>query len=280
MAVCFLTPHIALREFIEHYAYCEIGSKDRWSATDMASPGRTALAIALRRDRIILKRNGNEAKNFTPLTFTGQITRAIHFDFYDRLKLFFVIFRPCGVFPLLGIYQEECKNSCLNFMDLMGSSVQAFEKEVISQDQATEAKKIADSFFLQRISESSKKQERIKYQSQRLADAVETMSSLHSLRLPIKDICRQTGYSQRTLERRMKKIVGLTPKEFQRIIRFNRALRYIDKVSSEFSWSQIADQFGYYDQAHFIKEFKHFYGETPAGYLPKDSRFLSDFTVK
>lgn len=61
----------------------------------------------------------------------------------------------------------------------------------------------------------------------------------------------------------MNEIVGLRPKQYQRIMRFNAALAYIQGDPLQHNWCWIADQFGYFDQTHFIKEFKFFYGRTP-----------------
>ena len=72
----------------------------------------------------------------------------------------------------------------------------------------------------------------------------------------------------------MRKIVGISPKLYQRIMRFNMALQYIRRNKCCCNWSEVASRFGYYDQTHFIKEFKLFYGKTPAE-QSADDRFLS-----
>ncbi len=70
--------------------------------------------------------------------------------------------------------------------------------------------------------------------------------------------------STRQLERLFKKVVGLTPKFYCRIIRFN----YIFEVMKEQkdSWIRTALQSGFFDQSHFIKNFKEFTGEEPSNY--------------
>ena len=58
-------------------------------------------------------------------------------------------------------------------------------------------------------------------------------------------------------------------------MRFNAALQYLEQHPLHYNASQIACRFGYFDQTHFIKEFKLFYGKTPAEYIAEDNRFLS-----
>lgn len=86
-------------------------------------------------------------------------------------------------------------------------------------------------------------------------------------------IAAKVGYSQKHLIRIFKEHVGLSPKAFLKIIRFQRAIQEIDQNKFT-NWSQIALQCGYFDQAHFINDFRSFSGFTPGQYL----KMKSDFT--
>lgn len=271
-----LQPHPQLREYIRHYVYCTIGSPDKWSKSSMAPPGCAKLVIVLQEDQVWAKEGDRPASNFSSITYVGQVTRFIPYSWYGKLNVFFVIFHPWGSFPFIGIPQKEFKNLPLNFSDVVASSAKRLQNRIADHDQPEELKEILDQFYLQQILANTKRQERIKSQSIRLRNTVNKMYFYQSAGLSIKEICRQTGYSLSTLERRMKKIVGVTPKQLQRIIRFNRAMQFINHQSSQPNWAQVAQQFGYYDQTHFIKEFKHFNGLTPSEYLTDKPHFLSD----
>lgn len=79
-------------------------------------------------------------------------------------------------------------------------------------------------------------------------------------------IAKKTGWSHKHLVTLFDKFVGVSPKEFVRIARFQKAVAAIgDKASVD--WSNLAYDCGYYDQAHFIKDFKRFSGLSPAAYL-------------
>ncbi len=73
------------------------------------------------------------------------------------------------------------------------------------------------------------------------------------------------GYSQKHFIGMFKKSVGLTPKAFLKIMRFQKAVRTID-AANKIEWDMIAQDCGFYDQAHFINDFKHFSGFTPDQY--------------
>src|SRR5690606_36426432 len=81
----------------------------------------------------------------------------------------------------------------------------------------------------------------------------------------IKEIQEITYTTGKTLERYFFSQVGLSPKRYARICRFNTVKSIVDQDPSS-NWPDIAFDMGYYDQSHFIKEFKEFSGKTPTEY--------------
>lgn len=94
----------------------------------------------------------------------------------------------------------------------------------------------------------------------------------------IKTISDKVGFSQKHLIKIFKDHVGMTPKEYLRIMRFQNAIQEIAQAK-QISWAHIALESGYYDQAHFINDFKQFSGYTPQAYLQKESDFLNYLAV-
>lgn len=89
----------------------------------------------------------------------------------------------------------------------------------------------------------------------------------------ISAISKKVGYSQKHLIKIFKEHVGMAPKSFLKIIRFQKAITEIEKNKTA-NWASIALESGYYDQAHFINDFKDFSGFTPGEFI----RMKSDFT--
>ncbi|NER14409.1 helix-turn-helix domain-containing protein [Leptobacterium flavescens] len=81
--------------------------------------------------------------------------------------------------------------------------------------------------------------------------------------ISVDDLQEYTSVSMRSLERNFKMAVGLSPKFYIRIIRFSNIFRSVEEDSK---WSDIVYQCGYYDQSHFIKNFKEFSGKNPSDY--------------
>jgi AraC-like DNA-binding protein len=94
----------------------------------------------------------------------------------------------------------------------------------------------------------------------------------------IEDISKKVGYSQKHLIHLFKSNVGLTPKGFLKIIRFQKAIQDIPRIKV-LGWSHLALEAGFYDQAHFIHEFKHFSGFTPDAYLRRTGEYLNYIPV-
>jgi AraC-like DNA-binding protein len=81
----------------------------------------------------------------------------------------------------------------------------------------------------------------------------------------IDDLAFQAGLSARQLRRLFLEQVGLSPKHFCRVIRFRNSLSRLPRLGRG-DWAQVALDCGYYDQAHFINEFRQFSGYTPLEY--------------
>jgi AraC-like DNA-binding protein len=90
----------------------------------------------------------------------------------------------------------------------------------------------------------------------------------------LRELSEQIGYSQKHFISLFRDRVGVAPKQYLRIMRFQKAICSIEK--NEFiRWSQIALETGYYDQAHFINDFKFFSGFTPNEYTKRRTATLN-----
>jgi len=96
--------------------------------------------------------------------------------------------------------------------------------------------------------------------------------------MSIDRISKKVGYSQKHLIKIFKEHVGLSPKSFLKIIRFQKAIQEIEQNKTA-NWTSIAFDSGYYDQAHFINDFKCFSGFTPTQYLKTNSEYSNYIAI-
>ncbi|WP_135555334.1 helix-turn-helix transcriptional regulator [Paenibacillus cymbidii] len=83
--------------------------------------------------------------------------------------------------------------------------------------------------------------------------------------IKVEQLCEQSGLSVRQLQRLFGKYVGVTPKWVIKRFRLQEAAERMENDESA-QWADLAAQLGYFDQAHFSKDFKSVLGQTPATY--------------
>ena len=82
----------------------------------------------------------------------------------------------------------------------------------------------------------------------------------------VKEVSRRTGMSQRRFIQHFREAVGLTPKLFCRILRYQEVIRLVGS-EKRVEWAEVALRCGYFGQAHFVHDFRAFSGTTPTNYL-------------
>lgn len=89
----------------------------------------------------------------------------------------------------------------------------------------------------------------------------------------------EANMSPRTLQRKMTNTLGVGAKSFSKVVRFKQVLSFISE-HPEYDWQDVLYRCGYYDQAHFIKDFKKYTGRTPGAFIQNNedlsSLFLED----
>lgn len=103
---------------------------------------------------------------------------------------------------------------------------------------------------------------------------------LHSIfidggRMSVQELAMREVISERQLHRRFSEWVGISPKRFSEVVRFHRVLSDIHQGYTA-DWAMLAQNHGFFDQAHLIRQFRKFYGETPLTAAREHGRMLSD----
>jgi methylphosphotriester-DNA--protein-cysteine methyltransferase len=99
----------------------------------------------------------------------------------------------------------------------------------------------------------------------RIRQGLRQLSETHG-RLPIRTLAHSVGISERQLERLFRERTGLGPKEMARVARLRSVLAHL-AAEGRADWADLANAFGYADQAHLIHEFQSLTGKSPGRYL-------------
>jgi len=93
------------------------------------------------------------------------------------------------------------------------------------------------------------------------------------------DLASHLDLSARQIERVFRDEVGISPKLFLRIVRFQEVLGAIRGGAGETGWAEVAAAHGFYDQAHFIRDFKTFAGRPPGSWRVGDTSLAAIFSA-
>lgn len=173
-----------------------------------------------------------------------------------------------------GAFRHFCKFSCSEFIDsfvgiedLWGKDGTELELRVREAHGLQERIRIIEAFLLRCLSQYGKNEPGIDV-------AVKTL--LYRYRTTrIEDISDLIFLSRRQLERKFQEAVGVSPKTFQKIARFEAVMKELMLHQQKHYLAVVLDH-GYYDQSHFLKEFEHYLGDLPSSFLQKRN-FMSHF---
>lgn len=195
----------------------------------------------------------------------GQLTRPIHLMPRGETDVIGIRFRSSGARSLLGFPSAEVVGRVAPLAEvdgkLAGALLAAAQRRNDAKTQGRD-KEIVES--LSRTLGQFVRRE----PGPLVGAAVSALSAPGPL--PVRVLAARLGVTLRTLERRMLDETGLGPKMLQRIIRFRRALRLLQRTPRG-AWSRAAIMAGYFDQAHLIRDFSRFAGMPPSAYLQADA---------
>lgn len=191
-------------------------------------------------------------------------------DTSDMVTTLGIQFKPGGAFPFLGMPARELNDQCIALGDVFGAGMQCLRARLL--ESATPAGKfaVAEQWLLSRVSRPLKKHPAVEYATAQFLRG--------SVGHPLSWVLGRIGYSQRHFNQLFANEVGLTPKRFQRVRRFQQVITAIARTS-ELDLADLALRCGYYDQSHFAHDFRGFSGLSPLEYLAHRTPHLNHVPV-
>lgn len=198
----------------------------------------------------------------------GQLTRPLEIEPTGETGIFSVRFHPNGFLPFATIPIKEMENTAVSLEKLFGKDGLKITQKILTAKSTLERIKRIEAFLLSRIMDS-KTVDRI------VKSTVETILTANG-QLSVDELSKQTNVSRRQLERKFSSSIGLSPKQLSKTIRLQATLKLLLKGSFT-SLSSLAYENDYYDQAHFIKDFKDLTGFTPKEFYGDNLKMSSLF---
>ncbi len=169
-----------------------------------------------------------------------------------------VNFSPLGFHRLIGGPMHELANRAYEVEDVLGAAGRRFVARLREAETWEARFDLLDAFFLARLAAARLPAAGISWACRELERT--------GGRASIRALAATIGCSQKYLVARFREHVGLAPKTFARVLRFQTVLRVL-QTARPVRWSDLAQAAGYYDQAHLIRDFHAFAGTTPTDYL-------------
>lgn len=182
-------------------------------------------------------------------------------------------FKPCGAYPFLGFGVESLTDTVDELDLVLDSAASSLRERILEAPTIADKMTAVEEWLRERARSRLEAHPVVEYLTGRLF----APAGIH-----IRDLVEEVGYSQRHVLGLFRRWVGVSPKQYSRIRRFQQVLQSVARSfgpldpdatyqltargEADLDWADIAVAHGYYDQSHLVHEFRRFSGLTPGEY--------------
>jgi len=187
----------------------------------------------------------------------AQSTRFRRFVTGESFGIFGAYLYPFAIPRLFGFPASDFTNISPDLSSVFGTEGAILDERMCTAPTNADRAKIVSEFFTAKL-------------NARVRELPVIFRSIHTVlankgTLAVESLAAEHNISKRQFERRFKDLAGLSPKLYSRVVRFQAATQF--KLSGTRDLTEIAYACGYYDQSHFINDFREFSGYTPKEYF-------------
>jgi AraC-like DNA-binding protein len=205
-------------------------------------------------------------KKLSQLFLYGQTLEPASLDVEGTYQYVVLQLYPFASKYLLGVDPKELNDDCFDLLKIEHIDVGSYKRKLLESDNSKDQVEIILDLMTQLI-----KSNRIS-ETDRIQRAISIILK-HSGQVQVKELTEQLVITERTLERDFMSQVGLSPKQFAKIIQFQCSLNQLTQTKFN-KLTEVGLDSGFADQSHFIRVFKRYTGQTPSHYLSQLSSTL------
>lgn len=261
-----MPPHPKLARFVKLIWVLQADDPDRLAKERIVPDGIVEAVIHFADPFLTLYGDGSVERQPTSFLIS-QTRRFIDLQPTGKSGFVAVYFYPWGAHHFFDLPVREFADQTIPASEVWGRSARELEDRISLAGDNEQRVEIVQSFLLRRLDRHYKQE----------VDRLVRFVWQRRGRVAIKPMARELGVSERRLERLFNSSIGAAPKRFARITRFLESCRMLRCNGFE-SLTEVAYQRGYYDQSHFIKEFRDFSGVTPGAFVADSS--ISFFEIE
>ncbi|SFR95127.1 AraC-type DNA-binding protein [Dyella sp. OK004] len=180
----------------------------------------------------------------------------------EQGRTFGIKFKAGGFYPFLKSSVATLMDTSLAVPDVFGADAGSFEADVLAAADVDAMIALAERFLLDRLPPHDAMVERVSTIVASIADDRGITS--------VEQVCEQSGLGTRALQRLFQQYVGIGPKWVINRYRLHEAIAQLQEGRAV-AWAELALELGYFDQAHFIRDFRKLVGRTPAEYARSEA---------
>ena len=197
---------------------------------------------------------------------SGERTRYIVIGAARNQSMVGIRFHPGGAYPFFRFPISELSESVTELDLIWGSLVDEIRDQLL-EIESPEARLLRlESFLLGQARRSLEANRLITFAVHQLQHSPQFLA--------IRDLASTIGITQKHLISQFEKVVGLRPKTFARVCKFQKVITLLEQ-QKHIEWVAVATDCGYYDQAHFIHEFQTFSGLNPSTYMSRRGDYVN-----
>jgi AraC-like DNA-binding protein len=249
----FMRPAPGLEQFVRFYSQRDARIRDDVVVHPVHARAAPLLEFVFGDRLKVFAANRHVATSSDTVIVGAQTQSNAELRIQGTLQCFVILFQPDGLHRLFSLPMRELTDRNYDARSALGPVVSQLHQRLGECESLEERVRIVDQFLLRRS---------MKLRGQAGISAIARQIVSRAGSLPIADLAVRTGLSVRQFERRFLEQVGVRPKLFSRIVRFETALDSKAR-SSQKSWAQVAHDLGYFDQMHMIHDFQQFTGQVP-----------------
>jgi AraC-like DNA-binding protein len=224
--------------------------------------GTLELVINLREDRIRIydPLDSSRFETIPGCVLSGPRSEFFVIDTEGTMSTMGVHFKPGGAFPFFKVPPLELSNQSVALECLWGAASAWLREQLLGAPTPAEKFLVLERCLLEQLTKPLEKHPAVSFAIGEFFGRRQSP--------PVSYVAERVGFSQRRFIQLFGDEVGLTPKLFCRVRRFQSVIQSVhghDRIN----WTDIALDCGYYDQAHFIHDFQSFAGITPSEYLSR-----------
>jgi AraC-like DNA-binding protein len=256
------TPAPPLSPFIDRFWLC--ADTPPHARERILPSGTIELVVNLRDDEIRTydPSDPDRCTRYSGAVVSGAYSRFFVIDPFQHASILGVHFRPGGAFPFLGLPADELADTHVDLETLWGPAAVELRERLRAAATAAERFSLLEQALLSRLAHSP-------VHHGAVSVALEAFEPTGS-EVRVRDVAGLVGLSHRRLIQVFAAEVGMTPKVYCRVRRFQRARAMVRNAAVP-DWARVAVDCGYFDQSHLIRDFLAFSGLSPADYLRRRS---------